>query len=48
MNRKGKDTIQKMVNPTICWVVVGTLAANVFGMLRKEGQIAAMQTLRPC
>lgn len=31
MNRKGKEIIQKMMNPTICCVVVGTLAANVLG-----------------
>lgn len=45
MNKKGKDTTQKTMKPTICCVVVGTLAASVLGTFWKEGQRAVMQTL---
>jgi hypothetical protein len=31
MNKKGREITQKTLNPIICCVVVGTLAANVLG-----------------
>tara|TARA_R110002033_G_scaffold105551_1_gene152756 strand:- start:305 stop:490 length:186 start_codon:yes stop_codon:yes gene_type:complete len=45
MNKKGIEITQKTMNPTISYVVVGTLEANVFGIFAKDGQIAVIQTL---
>lgn len=45
IKRKGKDTTQNTMKPTICCVVAGTFAASVFGTFVNEGQIAVMQTV---
>lgn len=45
MKRKGKDTTQKTMNPTICCVVAGTFDPRVLGTFWNEGHIAVMQTL---
>lgn len=45
INRKGTEISQKMVNPTISDVVVGTLDGRVFLICRNDGHMAVRQTL---
>ena len=47
INRKGTETTQKTVNPTISEVVVGTLAGRVFGIRLNDGHNAVRHTLWP-
>lgn len=45
MNKKGTETTQKTMNPTISDVSVGTLLGKVFGRRRNDGHSAVRQTL---